>query len=463
MSVYNYINYPELLKRAEEGNFPPICLIFGDPFLGGCLFRDLIARLVPPERESFQLERINGEQEPFTSILERLRTLPLFPGRKVVAVKNPISLFSPVPDQKLLHKAEEAWKKVDEERALTLLYHALIEAGISISESESEKNSLLDRIQERWFTNREDTFPEWLKEALPRLLDVSQGDSLSPSPSSPKSLLAEVLKKGFPPGHILLLWWEGPVSNKGVVKTVERYGAVADLTGPSKKKGEQTAILKRILKARLEGEGKSIHSQAEALLLERVGAQTALLHGELEKLIAYVGDRRNILPEDVETAVGAAREEPLYELTAVLGEKKLGEALNKLANLEDQGYNPLQILSGIANALRRLVAARGVLDTLPSYPLRTYHDYGTFSAKILPRLQEHPLPESLTRSHPYVLFQTIKTARSFSLSFLLRSLKRLLETDHLIKTGAGDPSLLIKDFLIFFCRRSEADAKTTVG
>ena len=59
--------------------------------------------------------------------------------------------------------------------------------------------------------------------------------------------------------------------------------------------------------------------------------------------------------------MGAFREEPLYELTTVMGEGKLVEALRKLNQLWEQGYNPLQILAGITNTLRRLLVARELL------------------------------------------------------------------------------------------------------
>ncbi len=98
--------------------------------------------------------------------------------------------------------------------------------------------------------------------------------------------------------------------------------------------------------------------------------------------------------------VGAFREEPLYELTAVLGERKLTEGLQKLKQLWEQGYNPLQILAGITNALRRLLLAGELLETISKAPPRVWQDFGAFSAKILPQLKQTPSAGTLIQGTP---------------------------------------------------------------
>ena len=130
---------------------------------------------------------------------------------------------------------------------------------------------------------------------------------------------------------------------------------VLNLTVRQGKKGEQTNALKAYLKSRLSREGKTIHPQAEALLLERIDPEVFQMEMEIQKLISYLGDRKQVLLKDIDDLVGANREEPLYELTTVLGERNSEEALRKLKQLWEQGFNPLQIISGITNSLRRLL------------------------------------------------------------------------------------------------------------
>ncbi len=246
---------------------------------------------------------------------------------------------------------------------------------------------------------------------------------------------------------------EGPPGSKKIIKSIAEYGVVINLALKQGKKGEQTTTLKGFLKTRLGREGKTILPQAEALLLERVGPETYLLEMEIQKLVAYTGDRKQILPKDIAEVVGAFREEPLYELTTVIGERKLAEALRKLNQLWEQGYNPLQILAGITNTLRRLLVARELLEAISGVSARSWQDFGSFSAKVLPRLKQAPLPETLSKVHPFVLFNTLKTSQNFSLSRLVLALETLHEADRMLKTSGATPSFLLEDFIISFCNR----------
>jgi DNA polymerase-3 subunit delta len=271
---------------------------------------------------------------------------------------------------------------------------------------------------------------------------------------NPDQLLESAIRQGLPKDHILILVMEGPPGSRKIFKFIAEYGAIINLSLRQGKKGEQAAILKGFLKTRLSQEGKTILPQAEALLIERVGPETYLLEMEIQKLISFTGNRKQILPKDIIEIAGAFREEPLYELTAVLGERKLNEGLQKLKQLWEQGYNPLQILAGITNAIRRLLLAGELLKTISKAPPRVWQDFGSFSAKILPQLKQTPLPELLSKVHPFVLFNTLKTAQNFSLPQLAMALKTLHEIDRLLKTSGGSPAFLLEDFIITFCKNS---------
>jgi len=77
----------------------------------------------------------------------------------------------------------------------------------------------------------------------------------------------------------------------------------------------------------------------------------------------------------------------------------------------------------------------------------------SFSARILPRLKETPLPEPFSKAHPYVLFNTLKSARNFSQEEIIKALEKLQETDRVLKTTGVTPSFLLEDFIFFLCRQ----------
>ena len=448
MPTYSYKDIPKILEQAEKGRPAPIYLIAGDSYLSNDVHEQLIGRLIPQEQRSFNLEIADGEKEDIRSILERLQTFPFFPGRKVVSVKNPVQIFSAGSEDRLLKKAEEAWQKGQSGRCIRLLRTLLQNGGISLDLIE-RGNALEEALKEKLFPEMEGPLPNWCKEALLHMGNQIPEESLT---LNPDDLLESAIRQGFPKGHILILIMEGPPGSKNIIKSIAEYGVVINLALRQGKKGEQTTTLKGFLKTRLAREGKTILPQAEALLLERVGPETYLLEMEIQKLVAFTGDRKQILPKDITEIVGAFREEPLYELTTVMGERKLVEALRKLNQLWEQGYNPLQILAGITNTLRRLLVARELLGAISGVSARSWQDFGAFSAKVLPQLKQAPLPETLSKVHPFVLFNTLKTAQNFSQSRLVLALETLHEADRMLKTSGANPSFLLEDFIISFCK-----------
>ena len=450
MPFFSYKDIPKILVQAEKEHPAPIYLIAGDPYLTNEVHQKLIGLLLPPEQQTLNLEIVDGEKEDIHSILERLQTFPFFPGRKVVSVKNPVQIFSSGNEDRLLIKAEEAWQKGQKDRSVRLLRTLLQNAGIILDLIEGGYTINEDVLVEKIFPEKEGPIPNWCKEALIHMRTQNPEELVT---RNPDDLLESAIRKGFPKDHILILLMEGPPGLKKIIKSIAECGAVINLVLRQGKKGEQTSTLKGFLRTRLAQEGKTIVPQAEAILLERVGPETFLLEMEIQKLLAYTGDRKQIQQKDITEIVGAFREEPLYELTTVLGERKLEESLRKLNQLWEQGYLPLQILAGIANTLRRLLIAQGLLGTIPLPPPRVWQEFGAFSAKVLPQLKQDPLPEALSKVHPFVLFNTLKTAQNFSRQHLVLALEALHETDRLLKTSGTPSAFLLEDFIISFCKK----------
>jgi DNA polymerase III subunit delta len=448
MPIFFYKDLSAILKQTEKKHPFPIYLIAGDPFLVNDLHQKMIDLFLSSEQQTFNLEIVDGEKEDIISILDRIQTFPFFPGRKVVSVRNPVQIFSSGREDRLLKKAEEAWQKGQAERSARLLRTLFQNAGISQELLEGGVKGREEVLQEKLFPGNGE-LPNWFKEVLPLIENQVSAETES---QNPDEILESALRTGFPKDHILILLMEEPPGLKKIVKSIAEYGAVINLAIKHGKKGEQTATLKEFLKTRLRQEGKTIMPQAEALLLERVGPEAFLLEMEIQKLVAYCGDRKQIQPKDITEIVGAFREEPLYELTTVLGERKLEEGLQKLNQLWDQGYNPLQILAGITNTLRRLLVARDLLEMIPEFSSRVWQDFGAFSTRILPQVKQAPLPELLSKAHPFVLFNTLKTAQSFSRPHLVLALEALHEVDRLLKTSGATPTFLLEDFIISFCK-----------
>src|SRR5262249_26975414 len=99
--------------------------------------------------------------------------------------------------------------------------------------------------------------------------------------------------------------------------------------------------------------GKKLVGSAAQLLIEYVGPPLGLLDQELAKLSAFVGDRKTIAAEDVDTLVGRSRAAETFKIFDAIGQGRAADALAILHRLLDQGEDPHAILGAFSWQLRR--------------------------------------------------------------------------------------------------------------
>jgi len=84
-------------------------------------------------------------------------------------------------------------------------------------------------------------------------------------------------------------------------------------------------------------EGVKLEQDAARELIDALGADMMLVSRELEKLILYVGEKKQITLGDVETMVLAAKQRSLYELTDAISAREKTRALSVLDALLSTG------------------------------------------------------------------------------------------------------------------------------
>jgi DNA polymerase-3 subunit delta len=116
-------------------------------------------------------------------------------------------------------------------------------------------------------------------------------------------------------------------------------------------------------------QGKQLGREAAALMVELAGSGLTLLDQELAKLIAYIGDRERITPDDVRTLVGGWRAETTWKMTDSVRDGRSASALQALEKLMAAGEAPQKILGGINYVFRKY--SRATELSRQGVPLRT--------------------------------------------------------------------------------------------
>lgn len=171
--------------------------------------------------------------------------------------------------------------------------------------------------------------------------------------------------------------------------------------------------MKQWANRRLKPFGKKIAPDALSALVFMAGRELTRLSGELDKLAAYTDDRDTVMIADVQAIVSPSLEYNVFELMNKLLDGNLGEAEKMLANLVQNGQNPIGILAMLTRQLRQLTHMRLALD----------------AGKPVTTVQE------ALKLHPYAAKQLSRQAKLRPANVLRELFESAVDYDFQIKSG----------------------------
>ena len=104
--------------------------------------------------------------------------------------------------------------------------------------------------------------------------------------------------------------------------------------------------------------GVSIDREAAADLADLLDGDLSRIRAELEKLAAYVADRKRITPDDVDAMVISSKKYTVWQLAEMLAERRRPSALAFLDSLLREGEPPPAIVGALAWMYRKLIEAQ---------------------------------------------------------------------------------------------------------
>ena len=170
--------------------------------------------------------------------------------------------------------------------------------------------------------------------------------------------------------------------------------------------------------------GVQLDRDAAEELAEILNGELAAIRTELEKLAAYVGDRRRVARADVELLVVSARKYSVWELADMLASRQPSVALEFLDSLLREGEHPASLLGALAWMYRKLLEAQ----ELPS---------GIQGWQAASRLHMQATMAELA----------VRQSRKFPRTQLTTGLAALYEADSRLKSG-GTSQRAVMEFLV---------------
>lgn len=109
--------------------------------------------------------------------------------------------------------------------------------------------------------------------------------------------------------------------------------------------------------------GKKMDAQACARLAFTSGRDLTMLHGELQKLAAYAGDRTAITQEDIERVATHTAECTVFAMVDALVDGQAQQAFSLLSVLLESGEERLGVLALITRQYRQMMYAKDMMDS----------------------------------------------------------------------------------------------------
>ncbi|CAN5369632.1 hypothetical protein BH24GEM3_BH24GEM3_12620 [soil metagenome] len=237
-----------------------------------------------------------------------------------------------------------------------------------------------------------------------RVVVVREAQGLSPKAREAVQAVVEAP----PPGLALILSAAIPAGSKAKfysdlqkhARSVE-FAAIEALDAPGWLMERASAV-----------HGLELQTEAARALVAALGTSLGVLISELEKLAAFVQERRAITLEDVRAVSGSIPRADRWQWFDLVGERRLEEALRQLPVLLDSGESGVGLVMGMTSQLLRvaLVCAggQGALEK----ELKPYQRW--LARRIAPQARRWTLPEVEAALHE--LLRTDRLLKSASLT-----------------------------------------------
>lgn len=208
-------------------------------------------------------------------------------------------------------------------------------------------------------------------------------------------------------------------ANTKLFKRIEKAGIILDI--PEEKPWEKEKSAQDWLLSKAAAAGKRFEPQACHFLIKQIGTDPAVLHQELEKLLCYIGERKEITGQDVSAICVTTNIENIWQLGESIFKRDASAALRISKALMEDGVAFLALLRQLRTQFE------------------TEYQVGCI-------LAQGGNAMDVSQQFPYmkgaILDRHMHMAKSFGLDKFKAGLLKIDETELKVKNSGADPETL---------------------
>ena len=459
---------PNILTQIAENNISPIYLLYGEEeFLIDETLPRMIELLVPGETRDFNLEIYNGVDVSNEEVITSAETYPVMSDRRVIVVKEPTFFKRNKGSSALdiLRNAIESYETDNLTKMMTLLAKSLELPTDRLVEYDYEaKNAVRGFVEE----NKDALLPEEVG-FLSNLKDITANVNIRPTSAGADEIMRFIdwLSGSLPDSSVLILTLLGSVDKRSkLFKAIDKVGETVDLTPQRAGYGrslEEDQIY-RMVNRKLQESGKSIAKSAYLSLQNKAGDDMRLIFDELEKLITFIGDKKQITEEDIDRLVSRSSFDNVFALTNAIAKRDLRQSLKSLLSNLQNGEPPLKIHTMITRQIRLLLQAKLLLQqqVLRGHLGGSFNDYAKFAeeyrkipAEIVAQLPASDKLNLLKQKSTYPALITFRNVINYTQEELVSAMERLLEANIQLKSSQSTPQIILEQLVVDLCSESK--------
>ena len=190
---------------------------------------------------------------------------------------------------------------------------------------------------------------------------------------------------------------------------------------------------------RIRSKKKEASPEACRVLQAYVGNSLRSLDNEIDKLLIFIGDRREITDTDIAAVVGATRGYTIFDLQNAIGRRDPKSAMTVLAKMMEVGESPQMIIVMLTRFFTILLR--------------------------ITELKQHQVPDARLSTElkisPYFLKDYLQFHAKFSESHIEQCFRALLSADTELKSTSSDPRLVM-DLLVYSLIKGDSSENVPV-
>jgi DNA polymerase-3 subunit delta len=180
------------------------------------------------------------------------------------------------------------------------------------------------------------------------------------------------------------------------------------------------------IKREFNRKNKNIDSKVGIYMLRMVGTSMENLANEIQKLIDYMEERKDVTTKDIDDICIKSIDAHIFDLVKAMGYKKVDQALEIYSNLILIKEPPIRILSMLTRQIRLILQVKYLYSQ---------------------GLGQKEITEIL-KQPSFVIGDCLKQSQLFAIEKLKEAIEDCLQTDMDIKTGKMDGELAVEMLLL---------------